>query len=434
MQRNVATLGWILAGLALLVSLYLDFANTAQGGAIDLRNRITGVRLLENGMDAFHYRWHTGDPDVFCDVYSNPNLTVNRTKVTPTLLLVHAPEALLPYRLGQFVWFFFQWALLVGTGWLWLRACTAPWQRWLVALFVVGFTYTAAWRLHAERGQSYIVLTFFFAWWLGRTLDPKTGNGFFAGFLGGLLVALRPPFGLLLPFLALHRRGQLLGAGAGLLLGVGGPMLLHPATWIEYDKAMHTHAVEFVQGYHVDPGKREFPPRIEGMPTDMIGNYLKAIPFNQFSVHALLQRLHREPVPASEGARAEIVMLSVVIVAAVAYVIWLWWSRATPFAYLVTGTAAWYFLADFFLPDYRGCYDDVFIVNVVAAGVVTATQIPWAVWPCAVALPVGWVVYGFDINWPWLINLPTALYTLSAVLLLFWFNNAAVSRKVEAAC
>ena len=434
MNRTVATVGWILLGLALLFSFWLDFANTAQGGAIDLRNRITGVRLLEYDVDAFHYKWRLGDADIFCDVYNNPNMTVNKTTVTPTLLLVHAPEALLPYRLGQFSWFLFQWAMLVGTGWLWLRACTEPWQRWLVAAFVVGFTYTDAWRLHAERGQSYVVLTFFFAWWLRRTLDPKTSNGPFAGFLAGLLVALRPPFGLVLPFLALHRRGQLLGAAAGLLLGVGGPMLLHPATWVEYDRAMHTHAVEYIEGFHIDPGQREFPPRIEGVPTDIIGFFVKSIPFGQFSIHGLLLRLHVEPVGPGQDARASLVMFSAVLLVIVPFCVWLWWSRKLPFAYLAIGTAAWYFLADLFLPDYRGCYDDVFIINVVAAGIVTATRIPCGVWPCLLALPVGWAVYAFEFDRPWAINLPTALYTAGAILFLFWFNNRVVSSKVAPAC
>ena len=45
-----------------------------------------------------------------------------------------------------------------------------------MGLFVTGFTYTAAWRLHAERGQAYVLLAFLFACWLTVTLDPN-GDG-----------------------------------------------------------------------------------------------------------------------------------------------------------------------------------------------------------------------------------------------------------------
>src|SRR5271163_909595 len=127
MKGMMPTLGWVLVGLALLVSFGVDFANTAQGGAIDLRNRITGVRLLEHGIDAYHYKWREGEPEEYCDPFNNPKLTVSRTTATPALLLLHLPLAALPYRLAQFLWLFAQWALLLGTSWLWLRVCSTPW-------------------------------------------------------------------------------------------------------------------------------------------------------------------------------------------------------------------------------------------------------------------------------------------------------------------
>ena len=231
-KRNVAPLGWGLAGLALLFSFWLDFANMAQGGAIDLRNRITGLRLLEQGIDPYHYKWHEGDPEQYCDPFNNPNLTVSRTTATPALLMLHLPLAPLPYRVAQLLWLGAQWLMLLGTGWLWLRVCATSRQRWLVALFVVGFSYTAAWRLHAERGQSYVLLAFAFAGWLSLTFDPKRTNGLLAGCIAGLLIALRPPFALLVPFLALHRRGQLSGAAVGLLAGIALPMLWADDCWL----------------------------------------------------------------------------------------------------------------------------------------------------------------------------------------------------------
>ena len=169
-----STLGWIAIGLALLVSFCVDLANTAQGGAIDLRNRITGERLLEHGVDAYHYKWHNGLPEEYADVYNNPNLPVSKTTASPTLLMLHMGLASMPYRPAQMLWFFAQWALLLGTGWIWLwRGVRQPWQRWVIALFITGFTYTAAWRLHAERGQAYVLLLFLFGAWLIATLDGK---------------------------------------------------------------------------------------------------------------------------------------------------------------------------------------------------------------------------------------------------------------------
>jgi hypothetical protein len=416
-------MGWVMAGLALLVSFGVDFANTAQGGAIDLRNRITGLRLLEHGIDAYHYKWREGEPEEYCDVYNNPKLPVSKTTATPALLMLHLPLAALPYRPAQFLWLFLQWLLLLGTGWLWLRACATSPMRWLGAFFFVGFTYTAAWRLHAERGQAYVLLAFLFACWLTTTPDPKRGNGFVAGLLAGFLVALRPPFVLLIPFLVLHRRGQLAGAVAGLLLGFGLPLLIHPASWGDYFSAMGTHSELYRNGIDPRPGPQSYPPRIEGIPTDILGNYA-VIPYADFSAHALLRWLGFAPFPA----------LPPLFAVAVPFAFWLWFSREEPAERLLPGLAAWFFLADFFLPAYRDSYNDVLILDVVLAGLVTAKKFPWAAWPCAFALPVGWGVYAFAPEQAWLIDLPAAFFTLGAILFLFLFNNRAGSRKVEAAC
>ena len=52
--------------------------------------------------------------------------------------------------------------------------------------------------------------------------------------------------------------------------------------------------------------------------------------------------------------------------------------------------------------------------------------IPWAVWPWAVALPFGLLVYLFAPEQVPLINFPTALLTMSAVM----FAATLVNRRV----
>ena len=85
------------------------------------------------------------------------------------------------------------------------------------------------------------------------------------------------------------------------------------------------------------------------------------------------------------------------------------------------GLAAWFFITDLFLPAYRDSYNDVLILNLVFAGFVAAKTFPWAAWPCVAALPIGLAIYLFSPELPWLINLPTLLFTVSAVLFIFLF-------------
>jgi hypothetical protein len=409
-DRTGWNLAWIAAGVLLLVSFCIDFGATEQGGSIDLRNRITGERLLLDHIDPYFYKWQEPEPVEFCDPYNNPKLPVSKTTATPTLLLLHAPLAVLPYRVGQFLWLFLQWGFLLGTVWCWWRVCEQEWQRLVLAAFVTGFTYTAAWRLHAERGQSYVLLLFLFALWLTSTLRKESRLG--TGFLAGLLLALRPPFLLLAPFFLIHRRRQWPGAAVGLLLGMVLPMLWRGDCWLKYESAMATHSSLYRNGIDPAPGPERFPAMIEGMSTDLLGNYA-AIPYADFSAHGLLRLVGLEPFPA----------WPLLVVPVVGYGLWLWRRRAEPMERLLPGLAAWLFVIDFFLPAYRNNYNDVLILNVVALalmGVRHWRATSWGVGLCFLALPIGWGIYGFAPMHDWLIDLPTAFYLAGAGLLLFW--------------
>jgi hypothetical protein len=255
------------------------------------------------------------------------------------------------------------------------------------------------------------------------TLDPKRGNGWAAGCLAGFLVALRPPFLLLAPFLALHRRGQLPGAVAGLLLGVILPLFMNSSAWPDYFSAMREHSsiyrADFAPHYEQD-----YPPRIEGIPTDTLGHYA-VIPYADFSIYALLRWLGLDLSGPDQALFPDWLPLLAV---AAAFGLWLGWLRRRPVEELLAGVAAWFFLADLCLPAYRNSYNDVLILNVVALGLVGSARIPWAVWPCLLALPLGWGVYIMAPTAAWLINLPSVFFMLGAVLFLFFAGRRADSR------
>jgi hypothetical protein len=399
-DRTEANLAWIALGVLLLTSFCIDFGNEEQGGAIDLRNRVTGARLLLDHIDPYFYKWQEPEPAEYCDPYNNPKLPVSKTTATPALLLLGIPVAVLPYRLGQFAWLFLQWGLLLGAAWRWFRILDQEWKRLLLGVFVAGFTYTAAWRLHAERGQSYVLLLFLFAVWLAGTLRTPGGRPFILGLLAGWLAALRPPFLLLGPVLLLQRRGQLPGMAAGLLLGIVLPMLWRGDIWMKYGAAMQTHSALYRQGIDPAPGPERFPATIEGMSTDVLGNYV-TIPYADFSVHGLLGAMGLEPFPGWPPLMAAVVVGGA----------WLWWRRSETMEQRLIGVAVWLFVIDCFVPAYRNNYNDVLIINVVALALMGTRPwraTPWSVWLCCAALPVGWAIYVFAPMHDWMINLPSA--------------------------
>ena len=71
-------------------AMLFDAVNTNKGGSIDLRNRVTGARIAADKKDPYIYKWKTGDPTVFLDLYNQPGALLSKTTVTPWVLsLIH---------------------------------------------------------------------------------------------------------------------------------------------------------------------------------------------------------------------------------------------------------------------------------------------------------------------------------------------------------
>ena len=419
MSRIPATAASLaLAGL-FLVSFGMDCRNLAGGGAcrnpsgsgcIDLRNRVTGVRVLEAGRDPYHHKWSKTEAGDFCDPYNNPALPVSKTTVTPTMLLLHDPVAALPYTYGRFLWLGVQWACLlavVAAGW---RMCGAGRARWWWVLAVAAFTYTGAWRLHAERGQSYVVLAACLAWWIALTREARPNHRLGCGLLAGFLVALRPPFLFLLPFLFWRRRGQLPGLALGLAAGIGLPLLVNPSCWHDYSAAMHEWSHFYRNGIDPRPPPQAFPwATVEGLPIDALG-YFADIPSADASLVYLLRSIGVAPLPS----------YSLLCLLLALFGAWHWLARRQDEDTILLGLGCWALLADFFLPALRNSYNDVLILAALAVAFVLrgrAARLPWLL---LFAVPAGWWVYAAQPAREFIINLPTLGFVGIAVLGLVW--------------
>ncbi len=419
MKSAIPTVAGFALGLLLLVSFGADWENVSAGGTIDFRNRITGARLLLRQQDAYHYKWRTGEPSELCDPYNNLALPINKVTVTPTLLMLNFPLAALPYRPAQFVWLTTQWLLLLGTAFVWMRAIPSARLRWLWAAAVVGFTFTVAWRHHTDRGQAYVLMLFLLACWMRVTRDAKLGDSAWGGLLVGLLVALRPPLALLLvPFIVLRRRGQLIGAVVGLALSAGLPLLWSSSCWEDYRSGMQTWSELYRAGAaNPRPPAQAFPAFVEGISIDVLGRFAR-IPFADTSLFALFRSWGISNVSALPVAAALVFLVA----------LWFWLGRKQPVEMLLAGIAAWSFLADLFLPAYRNSYNDVLILNVVALALIARGQRSWIPFVILAAWPAGWAVSAMVPHVKWVINLPTMIMIAACVLVLL---RPAIEKRDE---
>ena len=416
---------WAMALIVLAIcSFVVDWTMVAKGGAIDYRNRVTGMRVLASGADPYHYKWSKGMPEQFCDPFDNPNMPMSKTTVSPAMLVAGWPWAVLPYPVSKAAWLLAEWGMLAGIWLIWFRwsGQTSPGRWWWTAL-VVGFTYTLAWRHHTEHGQGYLLWAFLLTVWMRLSLVNRTAmSGWLAGLVAGVLVCLRPPLLLGLgPFLVLRRRNQWLGAAVGLLLGLGIPALLKPAVWQDYGKAMATWSTVYRSQTEPRPGQRAFPPQIDGVPT------------NDFLHLEVIQIVDSSWYRACRmwGWR-EISDKAMLATLCLGFGAWLWVSRRTGDAAFMLGLAAWSFLADAFLPAYRYPYDDVMIINTIAL-IPAACRLRWTSYGLALLAilvgiwivnsdrqPLGWWTYQLE---RWWIYLPTL--ALAALALLALYQSAS---------
>ena len=426
-----------LVGLAIL-SFLTDWNLVSKSGSIDYRNRVTGARLLLSGIDPYHYKWQPGDPAAWCDLYDNPKLPISKTTVTPAMLLLAAPAALLPYPYSQRVWLVVEWAMLAGLWFLWWRngrkspgsaghprpgrrtraedvadylaatdaACSSTGSRWWWAGLVSAFTFTLAWRHHIDRGQVYIVFVALFGLWLQLSLSKSSTKPWIPGFLAGILVCLRPPLLLFTaPFILLRRRSQWLGAVIGLAIGLIAPMVFKPKVWIDYAKAMSEWSEVYRSGEQPRPGAREFPPAIEGMTLDHLASY-QVPQYTDSSLFRLLRDAGWPQVP-DKPVLATLVLL---------FAAWVWCNRKTADAAFLLGLAAWAFLSDAFLPAYRNPYNDVTILNVVALIPILGSRLRLHRALVVASLALGILMVNILPPARWWIYLPTLATATLAVL------------------
>jgi hypothetical protein len=117
---------------------------------------MVGARLLLMGLDSYHYKWQEGHPDIFLDPFDRIIAPTSRVVYQPTLLMLYALFANLPYQQQRMIWFVLQvcafFALLL------FLSKDAKTKINLKLLWIIGLIIYSScfWRLHLERGQSYI--------------------------------------------------------------------------------------------------------------------------------------------------------------------------------------------------------------------------------------------------------------------------------------
>ncbi len=216
--------------------------NTLKYGAIDLRNRVVGARLLLKGEDPYYFKWNNDTPEYYVDARDFfKDLPVSRVTVTPSFLLLHASFAKINYKTQQILWAIFQWMMLIFVIVIFSKIADSEIKSkiiWIIGLLLIAGSFF--WRLYIEKGQLYIFYVFLIvlAYWISKK-DFKY-NLLIAGIMLGFTLSLRPPVILMgIPFLIYRKWKVIVGGIIGIITGISSSFIIADfSVWQNYFSAM----------------------------------------------------------------------------------------------------------------------------------------------------------------------------------------------------
>jgi Glycosyltransferase family 87 len=195
LRSSVARLGSferaiLLAGLLCTAFVFqVSLADRDRFHGVDLRPKVVAARAMLAGLDPYTFEWQPGMDERLLDPMPHrPGLP--RATYTPPLLLLYGTFSSLPFGTQRSIWFFLEWAAMLATIVLWMRAAPSP--RWATAFFGVASFFVVGnwlWRLHLERGQYYVFLALLLS--VAATAISRRRPWVAAGALG-LAIAFRP--------------------------------------------------------------------------------------------------------------------------------------------------------------------------------------------------------------------------------------------------
>ena len=127
----------------------------------DLRNRVVGARMIEDGKSPYFYKWKKGDPIRYYDPTNFDSFRVAVITSSPFLHHMLVPLVNRPEVQVSKIWLAVEYLLLISmTALAYSLAKSAPGKMAVVLLSLL-FLLTNAWKKHTSLGQTYICIPFF---------------------------------------------------------------------------------------------------------------------------------------------------------------------------------------------------------------------------------------------------------------------------------
>ncbi|UAY52606.1 glycosyltransferase 87 family protein [Ferruginibacter albus] len=159
----------------------------------DLRNRIVGARLEEDGVSPYFYKWKISDGMRYYDPATMDNYKFSGITASPFFHHLLYPVANWQQRTISYLWLFMEYVALLITTLIVLSFAKNTIQQYAVLSIAILFLFTEAWKTHIRLGQLYIfipMLAAIFYWLINK--KQKLLHAVCAGFVCITLILIRP--------------------------------------------------------------------------------------------------------------------------------------------------------------------------------------------------------------------------------------------------
>ncbi len=348
----------------------------------DLRNRVVGARLIEDGISPYFYKWKKADGIRYYDPAAFDSLKVSNITASPFFLHLLRPVADWPQRTISRFWLAAEYLFFLLTVGIALLLARNRQQQLAVAITAILFLFTESWKSHIMAGQMYLLvpcLAILFYYFLTR--QNNIGGALAAGVIAATLVLVR--FNTILfffPFLPLinrYSRSFLVAFAVPVILLFVGTVIdkQERNLWLDYKESVaqqikvHQDLGPAFRQNEPDPCYRYW----EGWDMEEVGKSERDHPANIYSENGNVFVLvrHLLHLKISPGL---LTMLSAGLMALIVFT-WAMISRKrttiiTPVNIAIGGFCL-YMISDLFSPVYRHQYYTVqwlFPLLLIAAG------------------------------------------------------------------
>ena len=325
----------------------------------DLRNRIVGARIIEDGGSPYFYKYAPSDSVRYYDPQAFDPYLASICTSTPFLHRLLIPLADLPFATIMRIWMVLLWVIYLAMAGYALLYARAPLARGAVIVVATLFLLTNAWELHTRYGQTYLLVPAFAM--LIFALSRRSGRWWsvVTGVAAAALVMIRPNAVLfLVPLLFVRgfRWWSLLPGFLALIWVLASPG--ERRLWGDYE-AMLGQQVKIHQDLGptrrpvpTDPGFRQW----EGINMDTVKARLIRDPVRIYSENGNIFVLYRK-ITGRPMAVTILTLFGVLAVLLVAFMMIVRRRQGDlqPAQFAIIGFCL-YMISDLFSPIYRHAY------------------------------------------------------------------------------